>query len=90
MQLPVITPSHRAEKRFQSFTDGAIQGTLLVESYSNAGLRKLASRRPNKWKRHVMELMGSGTNPYWISARAAETLYKRGAIDETEFDRLAE
>lgn len=32
--------------------------------------------------------MGPGTNPSWITARAADTAYDRGLVDEVAYDRL--
>jgi hypothetical protein len=33
---------------------------------------------------------GHGTNPYWVTMRAASVGYDRGLIDERELDRIAD
>lgn len=85
-----ITPADR--KKYPYHTEGAIKGILFIQDLSTYYLAAYARGRDYvglKTREALDEIMGGDTNTNWTMAQVAEELYKRGVIDEKEFDRLA-
>ncbi len=84
--LSPIVITEEDKKEFRSYTDSAIVGIKLIRLQSDDCLFDLL--KSAKRRKPLERAIGPDTNPTWVTARIAETLYDRGTIDETEFDRL--
>jgi hypothetical protein len=84
--------SHHApgQDEFLGYSEAAKQGILFIRSLTDDEVLDAARHFEGETHRLIHELMGSATNPCWISGHAIETAYRRGLINETELDYLSE
>jgi len=76
--------------KYPNHADGAILGIKLIGGLDDEVLL-LVANKDESWEDYfeaINFLMGSGTNPNWITARVAEELYDRDLIDEQRLDEL--
>ena len=72
--------------RFRSYTFCTIYGTKLIELLPDYYLFEVINDGPELTE--LARQIGPKTNPLWVTARAAETLYLRGVIDECRFKAI--
>jgi hypothetical protein len=86
--VAVIALTSDIERR--SYTPGSLHGVVYARTMSDVDLlataRDAACAPQTDAFRALLAAMGPATNPSWITARAAETAYERGLIDEQELD----
>jgi len=85
--LTNITASDR--KAYPYYTDKSIQGILLIASLSKTAVLKAMRGRNNIYFKGILEAMGRGTNPNWITSECADRAFREDWIDDEEYDRLA-
>jgi hypothetical protein len=82
-----ITAAERTGK-YRSYTLSAIYGIKLIEALSDDVLLKVIEEEATPEFTAVSQRIGPNTNPSWVTARAAETLYFRGVIDAAQMDHI--
>lgn len=83
--LPAVSPADRA--KYQYYTDGSIQGVLLINSLPKRLVMRAMRGTKNNVFKAIMEAMGADTNPNWIIGQCVERAYYEGWIDEAEFSK---
>lgn len=74
--------------KYPSHTDSAILGIKLIGGLDDKVLLAIMDDDNNDYFVAIRTLMGTDTNPNWITARVAEELYDRDLIDEQRLDEL--
>lgn len=78
-----ITAAERMGK-YRCYTLSSIYGIKLIEALSDDVLLKVIEEDATPEFLAVSAQIGPNTNPSWVTARAAETLYVRGTIDAAQ------
>lgn len=73
---------------FAYYTPEAKAGILHIRGLEDKLVLEAARDRSSEAFGAISRFMGPKTNPFWIAAEAAAESYRRGLIDEVEFDYL--
>jgi hypothetical protein len=77
-----------AADEFRFHSPDAKAGILFIRALEDSDVLAAARDRDSLGYQVIADRMGPDTNPFWITAQAAEEAYMRGLMDEIEFDYL--
>jgi hypothetical protein len=77
----VVTNADRL--RYPSYADGSIRGIRIIKSMTSSEL--LAAITYEETHEAIRNLVGSHTNPLWVTGQVLEELMERDQIGITEF-----
>jgi hypothetical protein len=86
LSSPGSEPSEDDEFRYH--TPGGRKGVLLIRSMTDDEVLAGAYDDESEPYQRVLTALGPSTNPSWITSQCAEEAYRRGLIDEYQFDGL--
>lgn len=81
----LVAPTDADRARFRGYTASTIRGIKIIQGVSADWLRAVLHEAAAA--EDMRRTIGADTNPSWVTARAAEELYRRGEIDERALDR---